>query len=820
MRNERQWTPLGGALVFLIVIATLSPAQVEGRQTRIVQGLVRDAETGERVSFAEITVPGTNLRAESNRDGLFTLVSAPAGAFELRVASLGYRASVTSVGADQRGRLTVEMRPNPLELEGVTLVADDYRVVKVTEGVSQVTIAPGDISLLPNVGEADIFRSLQLLPGVSGTNESSSGLYVRGGTPDQNLVLLDGMTVYHVDHFFGFFSAFNADAIKDVQLFKSAFPARYGGRVSSVVDMTGKTGDPDHVGATFGANLLSANATLQAPLGDKASLLVTGRRSYTDVVRTGLYSDIFGLFDDESIQTPQPEVGGRGGRFGGGRGFGNFSQAVTTPDFYFYDLNAKATYRPTDEDVLSLSVYQGRDNLDDSRVQTQDVLGQNFSRSFTTDVASLSNWGNRAMSGMWSRQWSPRVYTRALAAFSDYSSNYSRLTGIENRDVDSGDLLVSRSFGTVEGNEIHDLTLRIENEVLVGAHHRVELGGSLTRNKVRYDLTRDDTVSILGLSQTGTQMAVYAADTWNPERTLELSVGGRAVYYDVLESSYLEPRVSLVWSPRPGLSLKGAFGKHNQFVSRVVNENVTQGSRDFWLLADGDLINASSSEQYVVGVSYELEGYLFDVELFRKDLDGLSEFSLRFQRAADPDPFNLFFGGSGVAQGAEFLVQKKFGRLSGWVSYTLSNVEHTFPDLNGGRPFPALHDQQHELKGVGTFSAAGWTLSSSWTYGSGKPYTAPESEYALELLDGTSLGFIHVGEKNVLRLPAYHRLDISATRRFKLWGFRGDLGLSVFNAYDRDNVWYREFDLSQSPVLVTDVNYLGRVVNFTIRFRQ
>lgn len=814
------------AAVFLVLalayVGSGDGGQLAAQETRVVQGVVRDSETGERVGFASITVPDTDLLTESNADGRFTLVGAPLGHFQVRVSSLGYRARVVSVTASEGASLSIALDPNPIELAGITVVGDDYSVVRVSGGVSRITISPKDIALLPNVGEVDIFRSLQLLPGISGTNESSAGLFVRGGTPDQNLVLLDGMTVYHVDHFFGFFSAFNADAVKDVQVFKSAFPARYGGRTSSVVDMTGKSGNPDEVMLSAGVNLLSANGTLQAPLGDHGTLLVTGRRSYTDLIRSGLYSAIFGLYQDEASEPATPTLRGGNGRGRspfGNRG-GNFAQVTTTPDFYFYDFNAKATYRPSDADVISVSFYQGRDDLDDSRLTTQDAIGDNFSRSFSTDITNLTNWGNRGLSANWSRQWSARIQSKVMGAFSRYSSNFLNNTAIENQDLDTGETVLSRSFGTIEDNEIQDFTVNLENRLLMGSDHVVEIGAGMTRSVVDYALVRNDTLGILDLNQQGTQVSAYVQDTWSPSRQFEISLGGRLVNYDVLGTNYLEPRASVRWLPKNGLVFKAAYGKHNQFVSRVLNENVTEGSRDFWVLADGDLVDATSSEHYVAGLSWETTSYFFDVEFFRKTFAGLSEFSLRFQRGGTIDPLNLFFDGTGVAEGVEVLAQKKFGQFIGWVSYTLSNVEHIFPELNDGNPFPALHDQQHEFKTVGMYSAAGWTLSGSWVYGSGKPYTAPESEYGIELIDGSTLGYIHVGEKNALRLPAYHRLDISATRRFDLFGANGNLSLSVFNAYDRPNTWYRQFDLSQTPVVVTDVNYLGRVLNVSFRFTR
>ena len=265
-----------------------------------------------------------------------------------------------------------------------------------SRGISQVTIAPEQLDALPSLGEADIFRSLQLLPGVSGTNDATSGLFVRGGTPDENLVLLDGMTVYHVDHFFGVFSAFNADAIKDVQLFKSAYPARFGGRTSSVVNMIGRAGDPQAFRMSAGANLLSGRTTVEVPLGDQAALMVSARRSYTDVIQSGLFDNLFGtLTDADEAATPQ-QPAGRGGRRG------RFQVQEATPFFYFYDVNSKLTWTPTPRDVVAVSLYGGADNLDQSSTgQAVQFGGNTFN---TPSRREITDWGNRGVSGRWFRQ--------------------------------------------------------------------------------------------------------------------------------------------------------------------------------------------------------------------------------------------------------------------------------------------------------------------------------------------------------------------------------------------------------------------------------
>lgn len=336
---------------------------------------------------------------------------------------------------------------------------------------------------------------------------------------------------------------------------------------------------------------------------------------------------------------------------------------------------------------------------------------------------------------------------------------------------------------------------------------------------MRYELSRNDTLSVLDLDQESQLVAGYLQNTWTPSRRFTATAGVRATHYDLTDETVFEPRVSVRLNLTDRIHLKGGYGRFNQFVARVVNENVTEGARDFWLLADGEDVGVQRSTHFLGGIAYETSGWLVDVEGYHKDLSGLSEFSLRFQRGdADFEQSDLFFDGTGVARGVEVLVQKKFGSSTGWVSYTLAEVEHTFAGLNDGAPFPALHDQQHELKVVQSSRINDrWSVSSTFMLASGKPYTRPEAQYAITLLDGRDQSYIHVGDKNGVRLPAYHRLDASVHYRFPVGTSSVDLGLSVFNVYNRRNVWYREFDLTQSPYLTTDVAFLGTTPNLSVR---
>ena len=336
-------------------IADAVPVRSNDEPTRFkinVAGVVKDRTTGERLPFASVLVKGTLIGTSTNVDGYFTLFEVPSDTALLEVQYLGYqtRRFRLTPGSDLN-RLDIVLDNYQQQLEEVVVLAEqEEQLIKASKGISQIGVSPVQLASLPSFGEKDIFRGLQLLPGVSGTNESSSGLYVRGGTPDQNLILFDGFTVYHVDHLFGFFSAFNSNAIKDVQLHKGGFDAKFGGRISSVVELTGKDGNSESFNAGVGISLLSYNGFAETPFADgKGSLLVAGRRSF----QSSFYGNLFDSFtesnrDQNAQNNPQQQIGRL------------FGQQEVQPNSYFYDLNAKVTYRPTGRDVIALSFYKRR----------------------------------------------------------------------------------------------------------------------------------------------------------------------------------------------------------------------------------------------------------------------------------------------------------------------------------------------------------------------------------------------------------------------------------------------------------------------------
>lgn len=574
--------------IALASVAASRPALAQSAAARsyTITGVVRDSASGEVLPNARVGLVGSARVVQTNVDGRFTLLSVPRGPQTLRVQYVGYRVISRALHPDTvTTPLEIRLSKAVVRLQEVrTLGPTDVAptVIAVGRDVSVQAISTAQVEAMPSVGETDVFRALQMLPSVAGAGNGTASLSVRGGKPDQNLVLLDGINVYYVDHFFGLFSAFNTDALKDIQLYAGGFPARYGGRVSSVIDLTGKAGDERRIRASAGASLLSARGVVEVPLG-RGSVVISGRRSYTDVIRSGLYSRLFS-FARAGATTTQNGGGPGGGGFGGpgGRGgFGRFQQAVVDPSFYFYDFNTKLTYRPSRRDVTTFSVFRGLDNLDQSQ-----TAGGGFARfdrgaqttapaTGSTTLNDLTIAQNSGASGRWFRQWSPRFTSDLLLSASRYESS-------SNRTASGGTPIGGArfNFGFAEDNTVDDQTLRLEQAFDAAAWSRFEFGTWITRNTVHYAFLVGSTTDTLQRRRNtirdgaATTSALYAQHRWTPLPAVDVTTGVRLNRYSATGEQFTEPRVSAGWQLSSAWRVKAAWGRYHQFVNRVENEDV------------------------------------------------------------------------------------------------------------------------------------------------------------------------------------------------------------------------------------------------------
>jgi ferric enterobactin receptor len=772
-----------------------------GRKDFTLYGRVKDKVSGETLPYAQVLIDGTLNGTTTNIDGYFTLFHVPIDTAGIIIRYVGFRPKLLRLDPDMaQSEVYIEMTPETTELEQVTISAVREDLLRLSNRSNLISMSPSKIALLPSLGEKDIFRSFQLLPGISGSQESSSGLYIRGGTPDQNLVLYDGFTVYHVDHLFGMFSAFNPDAIKDVKLSKGGYEAKYGGRLSSVMEITGKDGNEKGFDAGGTIGLISASGYVEIPLGGKGSILLSGRRSF----QSTLYTKIFEKFQSTSTTT--------GTEMPSGRQMNRFVGA-STPSSYFYDLNAKVTFKPNVKDIYSLSFYHGKDVLDNSNEFSFSRGGSSLSGGRT----DLTDWGNWGSSLKWSRRWSEHWYSHVLGSYSNYFSN--RDMSMASNFSKSGETSQG-NMGILESNDLGDFSLREWNEWKTGKNNQLEFGLEGSHYKIDYSNSRNDTIQILNEHTQANLATGFVQDRLTLFERLTLVPGIRATFYNRTNKAYLEPRVSMNLGITDKIKLKAAWGIYNQFANRIIRDDLESGSRDFWLLADGDTLPVGHSEHFITGLSWENKDLLFSAEAFYKKMDGLTEYAVQFVPSYREIHFDEFFyKGTGVSKGIELLAQKKLGKYNGWISYTLQQVRYQF-DIYGPNSFPASQDITQELKVINLYSYRDWNFSAVWIYGTGKPYTAPLGAYQVILPDGTTKDFISIGQKNAFRLPDYHRLDISAQYNFVLGNMgTATIGLSVFNVYNRKNVWYKQFSVIEGQLVETNVELLGITPNLFLSFK-
>jgi len=787
--------------------------KANGKDFRIihVSGQVIDSTDASPLAFATIRIKGRNIAIQTKDNGYFE-IDVPYDTCTLEVTYIGYRAKEIKLNPNEScNGLTIRLSKENEKLAEVLIVQEKEKIIRLSsDEISSIKISPKLIEKLPNLGEVDVMRSLQLLPGISGTNESSSGLYVRGGTPDQNLILFDGMTIYHVDHFFGFFSAFNANTIDDIELMKGGFPAAYGGRLSSVMNITGKPADMEHIKGGVGISLLSANAYLEVPIiKDKVSFQFAARRSYSDIIQTGLYNKIFNMYNQTTTTVSTGPTGGFGG-FGGRR---SFQQQTVTPTFHFYDLNSKITYKPSSKDEIFVSFYNGEDKLD----QSQSISSEFSRNSSQGGLKNLTNWGNTGISAQWLRKWNDNFDSHVFISY----SNYFNLSDREYQSGGTGtQLSTSQAFDNANlSNNIKDLTFRFKNEWKIGNNNQVDFGTEVTQYDIKYTGQRTDTLTVNGKA---ILYSFYVQDNIEITKKLHFLAGYRGSYFAGTSEFYSEPRASMIFNLNKNISLKAAFGKYYQFVSCVTQEDILEGNKEYWVLDNKSDVPVSSAFHYIAGATYEKGNYLFNVEGYYKSLVNVLEESQRATRNfLAPTNTENIYSGTGIEKGIEFLAQKKIGNTTGWLCYTLGSVIYNFPDLNYGKSFYADQDQTHEVKAVINRTIKRWDFAATFVYATGKPYTAPESLYQLTMLDGTTNTYYHLNEKNGDRLPLYSRVDLAATYNWETRSAKMHVSASVFNLLNHQNIWYKEFNPQGYQLNITNVNYLGFTPNlsFAIDFK-
>lgn len=746
----------------LVTLAMLCLSLCSFAQTNksTLSGYIKDSQTGETLIGAYIYNAANKTTGNITNEYGFYSLTLPNGTYTIEVSYIGYTTKQLQLNLSQNQSLSINLDPEGILMRDVEIVAKrkDENVQSTRMGVMELPIE--QVKELPALmGEVDVIRTMQLMPGVKSGGEASVGFYVRGGGPDQNLVLLDEAVVYNTGHLFGFFSVFNSDALKNTTLHKGNMPAEYGGRLASVLDVQMKEGNNQKYTAEGGIGLISSRLTLQGPIQkNKSSFLISGRRTYIDVL-------------------VKPFL--KGGDFEGN-------------GYYFYDLNTKFNYQFSEKDRLFVSGYFGRDVFD---FKSPDGFSFNMP------------WGNATATMRWNHVFNNKLFMNTTAIYNSYNfAANSKFQGFESKFY-SG---------------VKDWNAKIDLDYFPSPKHTIKGGVNYTYHTFT-PYSFNATVGDVEFSnedlnqQYAHELAAYIQDDFSIGENWKFNVGLRASGYqqvgpykttefspqgiptDTIEykagegiATYggLEPRVNFRYSVSAISSIKGGVAVTNQYIHLVSNSGSTLPT-DLWVPST-QKTKPQKGIQYSLGYFQnffedKLEG---SVEVYYKDLKNQIEFSEEYVPELGKNIEDSYVFGKGRAYGVELFLNKKYGKFTGWIGYTYSVSERKFDNLNNQQWFPTKYDRTHDASVVATYKLSKrWTTSAVWVYGTGNALTLPNSFYLI----GGSLYTEYDMPRNSYRLKPYHRLDLSATCKLnkkETARVKSELAISIYNVYSRANPFF------------------------------
>ena len=731
--------------ILFLFCTTISFAQV--RFT--ISGKVSNQETGEDLIGANVTINNGQTGTGTNEYGYFSL-TLPKDSVTVVVSYIGLQAQRYRFYLDKDTVFNVELSSDALTEEVIVIASSNTEKVNSTQmGVEE--LSGKEIKEIPVVfGEADVLKVMQLKPGVKNGGEGTAGLFVRGGNPDQNLFILDEAPVYNPTHLFGIFSTFNADAISNVKLYKAGFPAEYGSKLSSVIDVRMREGNKKRFSVAGGIGIISSRIMLEGPIvKDKSSFLISGRRTYVDLI-TGIIN---------KVNEKKP----------------NFNKI---PDYSFHDFNAKFNVVLSEKDRLYVSAYYGRDFF----IFKDQDLSINF------------NWGNIASTIRWNRMLTPKLFMNNSITFSDY------VYKIKN---------TFDEFSVKLGSGIRDVNLKSDYSWSPSPKHSIKYGihGTYHYFSVnRFDAGNGDDIQFeAGQDYHGGELAGYFADDWKVSDRFSMNYGLRlSGFYNEKAFGGIEPRLSMKYNVKENFSLKASYTRMYQYIHLVASSGASLPT-DVWYPSN-PRVKPQSSDMISIGGAYALgRDFFFSVEGYYKWLYGQVEFRDGAQLFVNDALDNEFVFGTGDTYGTEIYLEKKNGPFRGWIGYTLSWAMREFPDIMDGSPFPSSSDRRHDVSVVGTLDLKDLlpevkflqklpiTFSLAWVYSTGKAYSLPEQRMLITDIAGQNpFRFVPVySQRNAYRLPAYHRLDFGAViKLFQKKKFKSDITLSVYNLYNRYNVFF------------------------------
>lgn len=748
------------ARIFFFSLCFFFSLVSHGQDLLTISGKVKDAQTGEGLPMAYVSIKEIpSARTVANLEGEYSL-QAPPGSYTLTASYFGYIDFLDTINLKESFVTDLPLVADAHQLKELVLSGppDIDEKLESTE-MGKVELKAEEIKMLPSLmGETDLMKSLQLLPGVQASGEGNTGLYVRGGGPDQNLVLLDDAPVYNTGHLFGFFSVFNTDAIDEVFLYKGNMPPRFGGRLSSVVEFKMKEGSMDSLQGEGGIGLISSRLTVHGPIKkEKLSFLLSGRRTYLDFISKPFYQ----------------REGARG------------------VPYYFYDLNGKISWKAGKKDSFFLSAYTGKDDI-------RLIL---FDGRFKSHI----NWGNTTSTLRWKHVFNEKLVQETYLI-------YNKFEFLSEATFDQ--------FNTAISSSIKDVGIKLEFDYQPLKRHNIKFGTSYTFHTFTPRKADASTDSVVFQAETGYDtkyahdIAMYIGNEFNISDKIKASIGLRynvfmqsgpyqyvsatdTIHYSSgkIVSSYagFEPRMAVRYKLSDLASLKTAFNVNNQYI-HMVSLSGTAMPYDIWV-PSSIRIKPQKGWQYSLGY-YRLlkeKNYEFSVEGYYKEMENQIEYRQDYVPKISGEIEEDFVFGDGWSYGLEFFLKKRYGKLQGWIGYTWSKTLRKFSEINAGNIFPARYDRRHDLSLVGTYNLSErWTLGGTFVFGTGQAITLPERRY---LISGTV--YYEYSDRNAYRMQPYNRLDVSATYKNKwkkMTGVESSWTFAVYNVYNRKNPYIYYFD--------------------------
>lgn len=735
-------------ILFFVIQSTWS----QGQSKYTLSGYVKDASSGEELIGATIKVKGSSIGAVTNSYGFYS-ISLPAGEYDMVYSFIGFDNTEKKISLNQSQKVDVELSSGSQTLQEVQVVGEKIDENVKSVGMSTVNVKMETLKKIPALmGEVDVIRSIQLLPGVQSSGEGSTGFFVRGGGVDQNLVLLDEASVFNASHLLGFFSVFNSDAIKDAQLYKGGIPARYGGRLSSVLDIRMKEGNSKNLAVSGGIGLISSRLTIEGPIvKDKASFMISGRRTYADL--------FLKLSNNEDLKNSR---------------------------LYFYDLNGKVNVKLGEKDRLFFSGYFGRD-----------VLA--IANTFGID------WGNQTVTTRWNHLFTDKLFSNVSLIYSNYNYQLSQPEGITAFEWNSNIINYSlkndysyylnnqnslkfgfqTTYMTFKPADFVPLEDNMNAVPLILPHkHALEHGlYASNEQKVGANLTIDYGLRWSIFQNIGVD-TVYQFDANHDTIAGQGYIAyGKNQIFNTYQG--LEPRLALNYSLNEKSSVKLSYNRMFQYM-HLANNSTSGTPLDVWFPSSTNVV-PRRSDQVALGYFRNFKSNMFEtsVEVYYKELKNDIDFKdnaqLIFNRLLEGE----LRIGNGRSYGAEFFIRKQQGKLNGWISYTYSRAFRIIPEINDGIEYPANYDRPHNVSFVLTYELSErWNFGATWVYVSGLPLTVPNGKYVYQ-----GMVVPIYSARNEERVPDYHRGDLSVTYTPKREGkkFKDNWNLSIYNTYARKN---------------------------------